>query len=86
MIFQLSEESRERISKVLDLGRVALHYGWIPLVIYVGEYDRRCDTVEDVTKRCDTKVVTQNEAGLLPLPVCAFCPTQIVPLSPRYIN
>ncbi|QNP95446.1 YALIA101S09e01090g1_1 [Yarrowia lipolytica] len=36
MIFQLSEESRERISKVLDLGRVALHYGWIPFVIYVG--------------------------------------------------
>lgn len=55
MIFQLSEESRERISKVLDLGRVALHYGWIPLVIYVGEYecytDRRCDT----DTRCDTK-------------------------------
>lgn len=57
MIFQLSEESRERISKVLDLGRVALHYGWIPFVIYVGEYDmtqNRADT-EPSRNRTDTR-------------------------------
>lgn len=52
MIFQLSEESRERISKVLDLGRVALHYGWIPFVIYVGEYE------SEYSVGADTSVLT----------------------------
>jgi import receptor subunit TOM7 len=52
MIFQLSEESRERISKVLDLGRVALHYGWIHFVIYVGEYE------SEYSVGADTSVLT----------------------------
>jgi len=32
----MTDETKERISRVLDAGRVALHYGWIPLVLYVG--------------------------------------------------
>ncbi|KAF8914229.1 TOM7 family-domain-containing protein [Gymnopilus junonius] len=31
-----SEETKERISKVIEVGRTVLHYGWIPLIIYVG--------------------------------------------------
>ena len=26
---QLSEESKERLSKILDISRVTLHYGWM---------------------------------------------------------
>ncbi|KAK2732682.1 hypothetical protein FQN57_002578 [Myotisia sp. PD_48] len=33
---QLSEESKERISKVIDVSRVVLHYGYIPLILYFG--------------------------------------------------
>ncbi|KAK2628677.1 hypothetical protein QTJ16_001780 [Diplocarpon rosae] len=33
---QLSEESKERIGKVIDYSRVAIHYGYLPLVIYLG--------------------------------------------------
>lgn len=32
----VTDETKERISRVLDAGRVALHYGWIPLVLYIG--------------------------------------------------
>ncbi|KAF4619452.1 hypothetical protein D9613_005296 [Agrocybe pediades] len=31
-----SEETKERISKVIEVGRTVLHYGWIPFIIYVG--------------------------------------------------
>ncbi|KIM46432.1 hypothetical protein M413DRAFT_24159 [Hebeloma cylindrosporum] len=31
-----SEETKERIGKVVEVGRTILHYGWIPLIIYVG--------------------------------------------------
>lgn len=34
--FSVTDETKERISRVFDAGRVALHYGWIPLVIYIG--------------------------------------------------
>ncbi|KAL4871968.1 hypothetical protein BDV12DRAFT_162776 [Aspergillus spectabilis] len=33
---QLSEESKERISKVIDVSRVAVHYGYLPLILYLG--------------------------------------------------
>ncbi|KAF1812010.1 Tom7-domain-containing protein [Eremomyces bilateralis CBS 781.70] len=33
---QLSEESKERISKVIDISRVAIHYGYVPLILYLG--------------------------------------------------
>ncbi|KAF2404159.1 Tom7-domain-containing protein [Trichodelitschia bisporula] len=33
---QLSEESRERIAKLIDLSRVAIHYGYVPLILYFG--------------------------------------------------
>ncbi|EAU84328.1 hypothetical protein CC1G_01324 [Coprinopsis cinerea okayama7 len=31
-----SEETRERINKVVELSRTVIHYGWIPFIIYVG--------------------------------------------------
>ncbi|KIM68959.1 hypothetical protein SCLCIDRAFT_105264 [Scleroderma citrinum Foug A] len=31
-----SEETKERITKVVDVARTVLHYGWIPLIIYIG--------------------------------------------------
>ncbi|KAF9649362.1 Tom7-domain-containing protein [Thelephora ganbajun] len=31
-----SEENKERIIRVVEFGRVVLHYGWIPFIIYVG--------------------------------------------------
>ncbi|KAF8524704.1 mitochondrial import receptor subunit TOM7 [Hysterangium stoloniferum] len=31
-----SDETKERILKVVEFGRTILHYGWIPLIIYVG--------------------------------------------------
>ena len=27
---------QERISRILDAGRVAIHYGYLPLIIYLG--------------------------------------------------
>ncbi|KIM95911.1 hypothetical protein OIDMADRAFT_20879 [Oidiodendron maius Zn] len=33
---QLSEETKERIGKVIDLSRVAIHYGYLPLILYLG--------------------------------------------------
>ncbi|KLO14999.1 Tom7-domain-containing protein [Schizopora paradoxa] len=31
-----SEESKEKMTKAIDIGRSVLQYGWIPLIIYVG--------------------------------------------------
>ncbi|KAI6135079.1 TOM7 family-domain-containing protein [Pisolithus thermaeus] len=31
-----SEETKERITKVVDIARTVIHYGWIPLIIYIG--------------------------------------------------
>ncbi|KAF9528007.1 mitochondrial import receptor subunit TOM7 [Crepidotus variabilis] len=31
-----SEDTKERISKVIEIGRTVLHYGYIPLIIYIG--------------------------------------------------
>ncbi|OOF91074.1 hypothetical protein ASPCADRAFT_9873 [Aspergillus carbonarius ITEM 5010] len=33
---QFSEETKERISKVVDISRVAIHYGYLPLIVYLG--------------------------------------------------
>ncbi|PYH98918.1 Tom7-domain-containing protein [Aspergillus ellipticus CBS 707.79] len=33
---QFSEETKERISKVIDVSRVAIHYGYLPLIVYLG--------------------------------------------------
>ena len=45
---QLSEETKvphgmkghsngkERIGRVIDMGKVAVHYGWIPMILYIG--------------------------------------------------
>ncbi|PFH51316.1 hypothetical protein AMATHDRAFT_142852 [Amanita thiersii Skay4041] len=31
-----SEDTKEYIAKAVEVGRTVLHYGWIPLIIYVG--------------------------------------------------
>ncbi|CAG8903161.1 unnamed protein product [Penicillium salamii] len=33
---QFSEETKERVSKVIDVSRVAIHYGYLPLIVYLG--------------------------------------------------
>ncbi|KKZ60635.1 hypothetical protein EMCG_04708 [[Emmonsia] crescens] len=33
---QFSEETKERISKVIGVSRVAIHYGYLPFIIYLG--------------------------------------------------
>ncbi|EME43045.1 hypothetical protein DOTSEDRAFT_131410 [Dothistroma septosporum NZE10] len=33
---QLSEESKERIARVIGISQVAIHYGYLPLIIYLG--------------------------------------------------
>ncbi|OAA54204.1 Mitochondrial outer membrane translocase complex, subunitt Tom7 [Cordyceps fumosorosea ARSEF 2679] len=35
-MFTLSEESKERIGKLIDISRVAVHYGYLPLILYLG--------------------------------------------------
>merc|ERR1712000_143814 len=35
-MFALSEETKERIAKIIDISRVAIHYGYLPLVLYLG--------------------------------------------------
>lgn len=32
----LSDESKERITKVLEYSKVVAHYGYIPFVLYLG--------------------------------------------------
>ncbi|CCF41595.1 TOM7 family protein [Colletotrichum higginsianum] len=35
-MFTLSEESKERIGKIIEISRIAIHYGYLPLVLYLG--------------------------------------------------
>ncbi|KXJ92955.1 TOM7 family-domain-containing protein [Microdochium bolleyi] len=35
-MFALSEESKERIGKLIEVGRVVMHYGYIPMILYLG--------------------------------------------------
>ncbi|KAG9198393.1 hypothetical protein G6514_010237 [Epicoccum nigrum] len=35
-MFSLSEESKERIARIIDVSRVAIHYGYLPLILYIG--------------------------------------------------
>ncbi|OAA40339.1 Mitochondrial carrier domain protein [Metarhizium rileyi] len=39
----LSEESKERIAKLIDVSRVAIHYGYLPLILYLGIAHSRQD-------------------------------------------
>jgi hypothetical protein len=39
-MFALSEESKERIAKLIDVSRVAIHYGYLPLILYLGPLSR----------------------------------------------
>lgn len=32
----LSEETKERIGIVIDISRVIIHYGYLPLIVYLG--------------------------------------------------
>ncbi|EAT83440.2 hypothetical protein HBI56_116630 [Parastagonospora nodorum] len=35
-MFTISEESKERIARIIDVSRVAIHYGYLPLILYLG--------------------------------------------------
>ncbi|GAW25596.1 putative TOM7 family protein [Rosellinia necatrix] len=35
-MFTLSEESKERIGKIIELSKFAMHYGYLPLILYFG--------------------------------------------------
>ncbi|KAL2207496.1 Tom7-domain-containing protein [Sarocladium strictum] len=35
-MFALSEESKERIAKLIDVSRVAIYYGYLPMILYLG--------------------------------------------------
>ncbi|CCE91332.1 Tom7p TDEL_0C04430 [Torulaspora delbrueckii] len=34
--FILSDESKERISKIVNMTHTVAHYGWIPFILYLG--------------------------------------------------
>ncbi|CDO56285.1 similar to Saccharomyces cerevisiae YNL070W TOM7 Component of the TOM (translocase of outer membrane) complex [Geotrichum candidum] len=34
--YTLSDETKERLTKLIELGRVTVHYGWIPFIVYLG--------------------------------------------------
>ncbi|KAF1985997.1 Tom7-domain-containing protein [Aulographum hederae CBS 113979] len=36
MAMQLSEESKERIARIIEVSRVAIHWGYLPLILYLG--------------------------------------------------
>ncbi|EPX74161.1 mitochondrial TOM complex subunit Tom7 [Schizosaccharomyces osmophilus] len=33
---QLTEESKERLIKVFNVGKTVTHYGWIPFILWLG--------------------------------------------------
>ncbi|KAK3351761.1 hypothetical protein B0H65DRAFT_507135 [Neurospora tetraspora] len=39
-MFALSEESKERIGKLIDISRVVVHYGYLPLILYLASSPR----------------------------------------------
>ena len=39
---QYSSDLQERIARVIDMGRIAIHYGWLPLILYIGEFHNLC--------------------------------------------
>ncbi|KAF2004456.1 hypothetical protein P154DRAFT_572116 [Amniculicola lignicola CBS 123094] len=62
-MFQLSEESKERIARIIDVSRVAIHYGYLPLILYLGysrsepkpsliRYQSRNASREDISDIC----------------------------------
>lgn len=32
------QQKQERITKILDISRITLHYGYLPLIIYLGTF------------------------------------------------
>ncbi|KAK0758486.1 hypothetical protein N5P37_008884, partial [Trichoderma harzianum] len=51
-MFALSEESKERIAKLIDISRVAIHYGYLPLILYLG-YTRSDPRPSVIRRACD---------------------------------
>ncbi|TVY50576.1 Mitochondrial FAD carrier protein FLX1 [Lachnellula cervina] len=62
---QLSEESKERISKVIDLSRVAIHYGYLPLILYLGY--TRSEPRPSLISRLGKLALTSSFNGDIPL-------------------
>ncbi|TDL29859.1 Tom7-domain-containing protein [Rickenella mellea] len=35
-LFTVSDDTKEKLAKGIDVSRLILHYGWVPFVIYIG--------------------------------------------------
>ncbi|OPB40147.1 hypothetical protein A0O28_0002260 [Trichoderma guizhouense] len=62
-MFALSEESKERIAKLIDISRVAIHYGYLPLILYLGytRSDPRPSVIRAREKACNKERRTARE-------------------------
>lgn len=40
-----ANDLQERISRLIDISRIALHYGYLPLILYLGMLPRACVVV-----------------------------------------
>ncbi|CAM1508305.1 Fc.00g051530.m01.CDS01 [Cosmosporella sp. VM-42] len=71
-MFALSEESKERIVKLIDISRVAIHYGYLPLILYLGMAHSTTITYLDD----DTDLLSTGYTRSDPRPsVIRFCKT-----------
>ncbi|KAG6041911.1 hypothetical protein E4U41_000399 [Claviceps citrina] len=57
----LSEESKERIAKLIDVSRVAIHYGYLPLILYLGYTRSEPPSFLLSRERCDFQKQTFHD-------------------------
>ncbi|KAI1969787.1 translocase of the outer mitochondrial membrane [Ophidiomyces ophidiicola] len=63
---QFSEETKERITKVIDVSRVAIHYGYLPLIIYLANRDRRFSSSSRLSHRLETQRPCKRPRSVFP--------------------
>ncbi|CAH0053266.1 unnamed protein product [Clonostachys solani] len=82
-MFALSEESKERIVKLIDISRVAIHYGYLPLILYLGALQIiRSNLFNSPIK--DTKKLTTSQAT--PAATLAHPSSAFSLLSPKHLE
>ncbi|ATY66686.1 mitochondrial folate carrier [Cordyceps militaris] len=78
-MFALSEESKERIGKLIDISRVAVHYGYLPLILYLGytrsdpkpsliRYESRLSLPQHDDAYCEMRATNSRAASSPPSP------------------
>ncbi|KAJ4302242.1 mitochondrial FAD carrier protein flx1 [Collariella sp. IMI 366227] len=60
-MFALSEESKERIGKIIEISRVAIHYGYLPMILYLGY--TRSEPRPSIIRDYHTETVAGLSAG-----------------------